>query len=338
MKYKLYAAKYADHEDIQEAIETAKTYLAPLPVEFSPVEFIQEKETNKSLYEEVIYWVLSAFTEMKSIRTDYLESLKHEGCNGVILFINKKKAKESSNLYGEHTGRNYKSYMEVYVTKKYISMGVSRKTGKYGEFYTGNNIGAIRSATSHALIHEVFHSLSFLCNVPDILHTFIEEGQFENYKGYLQANIKLMNNTSENRERLYETAISCLGTDVTPKDLVPDNVACAETVNAVYAKAFGKSLGGGASTYLMYNSLLKHPDFTQVLTPLSGDIVISPTGYSRNGGKTVPNGHVGIVGENETIMSNDSPTGLFKANYSIKGWTDRYVIKGGYPMVFFRRK
>lgn len=334
MKFKLFATKYADIEKIEKAVVNAVFYFPiTLTVEFSEITELKEKETNKSLYELIVAWAMLLFRYTKSVSNAYLQSLLHEGYDGVILFLDKKKALETKSLYGQHSFINGKSYIQVYVNNDYVKL-VNNGT-EYGESYQKNQVGSIGDGTSHGLIHEVFHALSSKLGIPDILHHFIAEGQFDSYKGYLLAHMKPMN---ENGKILYETALSCLNTDVTPKDLVPDNVACAETLNAIYARAFGKSIGGGASTYNLYNSLLKHLDFTRVDLPLPGDIIISPTGYSKDGGKTLPNGHTGIVGENTKIMSNDSASGLFKANYTIQTWTDRYVSKGRYPMVFFRRK
>ncbi len=138
-----------------------------------------------------------------------------------------------------------------------------------------------------------------------------------------------------NRVLLYETCIKCLGTDVTPNDTVSDEVACAETVNAVYKKAFGKDIGGGASTTLLYKALLNDSTFEKITAYLPGDIIISPTGY---GNGSLAHGHTGYMGENGKIMSNNSNNGLFIQNYTIGGWNSRYKVLGGYPEYFFRKK
>jgi peptidoglycan hydrolase-like protein with peptidoglycan-binding domain len=138
-----------------------------------------------------------------------------------------------------------------------------------------------------------------------------------------------------NREILHEAALSCLNKDVTPADIVSDEVACAETVNAIYKKAFGKEIGGGASTYMLYESLKNNPLFVKTNSPSAGDIVISPTGH---GNGTLSNGHVGIVGVDNSIMSNNSSTGKFTRNFTFESWRTRYVYRGGFPMAFFTRK
>lgn len=138
-----------------------------------------------------------------------------------------------------------------------------------------------------------------------------------------------------NRERLYITAVSCLGTDVTPDDIVPDEYDCADTVNQVFYKTFNEFIGGGASTYSMYRSLGDVSRFDRVDIPKCGDIIISPTGY---GNGNLSNGHVGIVGQSGVIMSNNSYIGLFEENYTLDSWKARYGDKGGYPIAYFRVK
>ena len=329
-------ARYADAEKVADAINKANIFLEPFDISFDGIYRLEDSEKDRKLYS--MDWTQSLL-KMKLVRTvniNYLRSLPIGDCNGVVLFLDKNKALETSNIYGQHSPWiDGKSYMQVFVNERFVKLVIHGK--EYSESYQRKEEGAIRDGTSHGLIHELFHALSWQNSVPDILHNFITEGQFDGYKEFLLANIKCMQPT-QNSDLLFRTAKACLNTDVTPKDLVPDNVACAETVNAIYAKAFGRAIGGAASTYNMYNALLRHPEFDKVDTPLRGDVVISPTGYSRNGGKIVSNGHVGIMGEDGKIMSNDSPSGLLKESYTIGTWTDQYVIKGGYPMVYFRKK
>lgn len=134
--------------------------------------------------------------------------------------------------------------------------------------------------------------------------------------------------------RLYLGALTCLNTEASPNDLAPDELGCAETINAIHRKVFGFEIGGGLSTNRMYKVLDRSPLFLRIDQPSEGDLVISPTGY---GNGRLPNGHVGIVSKDGMIMSNDSKTGLFVENYSLNTWKDRYVGQGGYPVCFFRR-
>lgn len=123
---------------------------------------------------------------------------------------------------------------------------------------------------------------------------------------------------SANREKLYDTAYSFLGRDASPKDLAPDDLGCAESVNAVYKAAFGREIGGDLSTLRMYSALLNSLDFIKVDAPLYGDMIISPTTYAK-----VPVGHVGIVGKWQ-IMSNNSNNGKWEAHYTLDSWKLRY--------------
>lgn len=143
----------------------------------------------------------------------------------------------------------------------------------------------------------------------------------------------LLDSIKVNRVKLYDAAVASIGIDASPNDIAPDEVGCAETVNAIFKSVFGAEAGGSLSTHNMYLSLLKDKRFIKVDQPLPGDIIISPTGYGSGG---LSNGHVGIIGQKDTIMSNSSATGTFESNYTLKAWRDRYAGKGGYPVVFFR--
>ena len=136
----------------------------------------------------------------------------------------------------------------------------------------------------------------------------------------------------DRRLALYETARMNL-----EKDLVPDenDLACAAHLNQVFKKAFGREIGGNYSTYRMYQVLRTDYRFQRVLTPLAGDIIISPTGYAGSGG-VIPNGHVGLCSDNGKIMSNDSQSGLWTENYDMDSWRLRYVKFGKFPMLFYR--
>jgi hypothetical protein len=150
--------------------------------------------------------------------------------------------------------------------------------------------------------------------------------QIEEYRAQLST-------IKSNRVKLFDAAVASIGIDASPNDVAPDEVGCAETVNAIFKSVFGREAGGGLSTHQMYNAMLKDSRFIKVDQALPGDIIISPTGYGNGG---LSNGHVGIVGESETIMSNSSATGTFESNYTLKTWVARYRGKGGYPIVFFR--
>ena len=138
--------------------------------------------------------------------------------------------------------------------------------------------------------------------------------------------------------KLFEIAKSSLGQELTPKDEVPDSVACMSTMNALHKKAFGEPIGGDASTYLGYLALRDSKKWVKVSSPLQGDVCISPSGFNdAEGKKVVPNGHIGCYMGNNQIASNSSTTGLFSMNYSLFDWRYRFVQLGHYPLWFFRK-
>ena len=150
----------------------------------------------------------------------------------------------------------------------------------------------------------------------------------------------------ENRIKLYEAAYEALDSDPSPKDEAPDELACANSFNAIHAKAFGGPFyeGNQLSTYFLRKALKESPLFRQTNTPAPGDVVISPTGFGtrRNpdGSLVIPNGHVGIVMFASDISSNDSRPqfrGKWRTNYTLDSWADRWVRRGGYPMEIYRR-
>lgn len=139
-----------------------------------------------------------------------------------------------------------------------------------------------------------------------------------------------------NRVKLYYTALTFLGTDASPLDEADDEVGCADSASNIIIRAFGPVIYHTLSTANLYTQLLNSKQFIKVKDFKFGDIIISPTGMGKYP-KVISNGHVGICGEDEEIMSNSSATGLFTNNYTIKAWVDRWRIKGGYPIFFFRK-
>lgn len=140
--------------------------------------------------------------------------------------------------------------------------------------------------------------------------------------------------------RLYEAAFSLLGMDASPQDIVPDEFGCAETLSRVVQKAFPDlKFPTLLSTREMYSHLTRSPSFEEVDEPIYGDIIISVTGL---GNGSVPNGHCGVVGRHLApngslwIMSNDSRSGTWEANYSIEGWRRFFETRGGMKTHYFR--
>lgn len=134
---------------------------------------------------------------------------------------------------------------------------------------------------------------------------------------------------------LYDVAKANLGIDVTPKDEVSDEYACAHVVSTLMRMIYPETpiITGTAS---LYEWLLKQPTWKITDSPDAGDIIISPTSYGN--GKVV--GHVGILMENDLIASNNSYgvyRGKLTENFTIFSWRKRYGILGALPVFFFRR-
>ncbi len=142
---------------------------------------------------------------------------------------------------------------------------------------------------------------------------------------------KAIYNATDMREILYEEAINCLGINLAP---INKNLGCVEALNNLAIRAIGRPIGGGFSSYWLYDELTKNKErFKQVKEPLRGDVIISPSGH---GNGKIKNGHTGIVSDDGKIMSNDSAKLLWLQNWTIDRWKKRYQEKGGFPVEYFR--
>lgn len=141
-----------------------------------------------------------------------------------------------------------------------------------------------------------------------------------------------------NELKLYNTAKGLLGQVLAANDAADDYgmYGCAETVNAVFTRAFGGPVGGDASTALMLIVLERDARFTECseaeATP--GTIAICATGTSTFGPQL--HGHVAIRGIN-WYMSNDSETATLEANYPVSGWVPAFAARG-FTTRYFRVK
>lgn len=151
----------------------------------------------------------------------------------------------------------------------------------------------------------------------------------------LYAQLFVMQNTpTAENAKITKWALSFIGFDASPKDLVPDSVGCAESVSNVLHAVY-PSFPIITGTYTLYAYLKDANEFVKVTSPLAGDIIISPTGLG--GTTSVPEGHTGIVGENSSIMSNNSLTGKWDNRFTLTTWNNRYVTLGRFPVYFYRR-
>ncbi len=132
---------------------------------------------------------------------------------------------------------------------------------------------------------------------------------------------------------LYRVAKESIGRDMSPKDLAPDRLACVDSLNGVFYAAFGEYIKKGiVSTAALYALMERDPRFISVGSPEPGDIWIAVTGQSTKG---APHGHVGICGYTD-VMSNDSDTGNWLANYTIAAWKLVFTKTLGFPLHAFR--
>lgn len=140
---------------------------------------------------------------------------------------------------------------------------------------------------------------------------------------------------NDRAQRIYNEAVALMGTDASPADIAPDSLACAETVNRIVALALGTPIGGGTSTYSMWQVLRSSTQWLPIILSdaLPGDIIISPTGSITNA--RLEHGHVGIVAKHG-ILSNNSENGLLSENYDIDSWRRYYTQFGGLPTFCYR--
>lgn len=137
---------------------------------------------------------------------------------------------------------------------------------------------------------------------------------------------KLMN------DEMYNTAYDSIGIDLST--VAENEVACAEAVSRIIQKAFPElRFPTIVSTIELYAYFKKSPSFTEVDAPQYGDIILCVTG---TGNGNVSHGHTGVVGRT-WIMSNDSRTGTWEANFTPEGWRRYYETKGGFKSHYFRR-
>lgn len=117
------------------------------------------------------------------------------------------------------------------------------------------------------------------------------------------------------------------GQDMSPADVAPDELACAETVSDIlrhFIPTFPKII----STAELDKYLRKN--YKQVYSPAPNLVVVSPTG-----GGLFKNGHAGIIGENNFIFSNNTQTGKLDNHWTVAGWAKYYVLKGKFQMNYY---
>lgn len=131
-------------------------------------------------------------------------------------------------------------------------------------------------------------------------------------------------------EKLYEFCMQYYNTDPTPKDIVDDEVACAEVMSTLLNKHLGEF---PMITYTpkMLEYLKKDTRFKETTEFKTGNVIISPTGSGA--GRKI--GHIGIIGKDGKILSNSSSTGLWFDKFDNLSWIDNYSRIGGLNMYIF---
>lgn len=221
-------------------------------------------------------------------------------------------------------------------------------SGKNGEFYLSREV--INKGVPD------FKGFLFYDEDPETIRKYIERGinlddsMFTNLRKTIQSKLieiahqlthilqQVINlKPPPMREQLYQAAFESLGKEMSPKDLAPDDVACAESFCNVVRKVL-PDFPIFLSTKALYDHLRKDTRFKPTLDPERGNVIISVTGA---GNGTIP-GHVGIHLGNGRIASNSSFTrpnsttaGLWEDNFSIEAWVKRYRTMGGMRLHYF---
>lgn len=128
-------------------------------------------------------------------------------------------------------------------------------------------------------------------------------------------------------EFLHDAVLECIGKDMAKTQ---DELGCAEAVNGVHKYAFGKEIGGGTSTALLFKALKADKTFQLVTKWEPGVIIISPTGMGDG------HGHTGFF-TTDGIVSNDSRTGKFSKNFTIDSWVKYYRLQKHFPIYYFKK-
>ena len=134
-----------------------------------------------------------------------------------------------------------------------------------------------------------------------------------------------------NNQKILDFLKQNVGRDFTEYDAL----GCADTVNNILQECLGYQAGGGPSTNKMIKEIRLNKNFREVTTyeALAGDIIISPTGY---GNGAISNGHVGFLGENGEIYSNNSATSKLDSHLTSTRWREYFKVEGGFPVFYFR--
>lgn len=135
---------------------------------------------------------------------------------------------------------------------------------------------------------------------------------------------------SDPRAAIVAAVMNGLGKDATPKDEVPDDVACVASVAAILAPTDHALPGSPTFTPVLLQIVrAQTTKWRATLTPSSGCLIISPSVSETN------HGHCGIFLSSRRIASNNSATGIWEDNYSFENWVNYFKTKKGLHIYIF---
>jgi len=129
-------------------------------------------------------------------------------------------------------------------------------------------------------------------------------------------------------ERFLKICLDALDTDVTPKDLVSDEFACAEVVSTLIQKIL-PDFKIYPSTQDLDAKMFLDKRFKRITEPEIGAIIISPRTRTQYG-------HCGVFITSQRIASNNSQTGLFQGNYFWDSWIREFKDKRGLKIYIYK--
>lgn len=144
---------------------------------------------------------------------------------------------------------------------------------------------------------------------------------------------RLSKKEATNSDKIYALSVAKLGQDTSPADRVSDELGCAESLTELLHTLWPE-IPIMTGTWTVWEFLKKSSLFKETQYPEPGCIIISPSGTSTKGAK---NGHTGIVSKDGVIMSNDSATGVWLENWTIRSWGLYYKDKLGFPVYYYKK-
>ena len=288
-----------------------------------------------------------AFAKRFSINYEkvFAENIKDACVNEAIVTAGYAWPKPKNGVYGPSKNKANHVFAtlkpEYYVFDNYIDTVdedfIKRLAKDYTYFEYGYRVGV---TAENPNVSDEWYSIRYLSNLvakltkalttlfenktPAPLPVVVEEKQEDTPE---EKSIALADSIAKT---IYLEAKKCLGTDPSPKDTAPDELACVDSVTNILQKVM--KFPHLVSTITLKSTLDKDDRFERTLDIKPGYIILSPTA-SGNGRIR---GHVGIVSDGGKIMSNTSRTGIWEENYTLDTWVERWRNYGGMPVFVYR--